>query len=203
MTTFCDNINKFEEIVKILDSEIKTVKTLIKEIKKNYNNDIKKKTKKIKDSDSTVIKKKHGITEPKILPKNINEFIKYALKNKKLSEDFINNNNDIFEKFSTETLIARTKVNSIIHNYIKANNLYANEDKHSIFAPDDKLKKLFEIEDKEELNLKNLQSFLKRAYDKFKDDDTNVKVKKLNKEEEEDDEEEEDEEEDEEEEEEE
>lgn len=171
MTTFVDNMTKIEEVIKNLETELKSAKSLFKEIKKNYSTDIKKKGTKIKKTESNEIKKNHGITEPKVLPVNINEFIKYTLTNKKLSEDFISVNNDIFENFSTETLVARTKVNSIIHNYIKTNKLYVDEEKRSVFDPDTKLKELFEIKDKEELNLKNLQSFLKRAYDKFKSDD--------------------------------
>lgn len=169
MTTFTENITKFEELIKKLEIDFKTVKSLAKDIKKNYTTDTKKKSTKKTESSGT--KKNHGITEAKVLPTNVNEFIKYALTNNKLSEDFINNNNDIFENFSTETLVARTKVNSIIHNYIKTNKLYVDEDKRSIFDPDDKLKELFEIKDKEELNLRNIQTFLKRAYDKLKPDE--------------------------------
>jgi hypothetical protein len=171
MTTFVDNMTKLDEVMKRLETDLKSVKSLAKEMKKNYNTDTKKKGTKTKKTESNGAKKNHGITEPKVLPPNVNEFIKYTLTSKKLSEDFVNNNNDIFENFSTETLVARTKVNSIIHNYIKTNNLYVDEEKRSVFAPDSKLKELFEIKDKEELNLKNLQSFLKRAYDKFKSDD--------------------------------
>jgi hypothetical protein len=166
MTTFVDNMTKFDEVIKRLETDLKSVKSLAKEMKKNYSTDTKKKGTKTKKTESNGAKKNHGITEPKVLPPNVNEFIKYTLTSKKLSEDFVNNNNDIFENFSTETLVARTKVNSIIHNYIKTNNLYVDEEKRSVFAPDAKLKELFEIKDKEELNLKNLQSFLKRAYDK-------------------------------------
>lgn len=174
MATFDENINKLDEVIKNLESDLKTVKNLAKEIKKNYNADLKKNGKKIKKTESNGDKKMYGITEPKVLPSNVYEFIKYALVNKKLAEDFVNNN-DIFEDFTIETLVARTKVNSIIHNYIKTNNLYVDEEKRSIYKPDKKLKELFEMKNEEELNLKNIQTFLKRAYDKFKSNDKKQK----------------------------
>jgi hypothetical protein len=185
MSSITDHINKLDEVIKNLETDLKTVKSLAKEIKKNYNADVKKNgTKKTKKTESNGEKKTYGITEPKVLPPNVYEFIKYALTNKKLAEDFINNNNDIFEDFTKDTLVARTKVNSIIHNYIKSNNLYVDEvNKRSEYAPDDKLKELFEMKDKEDLNLKNIQTFLKRAYDKFKPDDQKNNNKKQKKEE--------------------
>ena len=174
-----DNFSKLEEVIKNLESDLKTVKGLAKEIKKNYNADLKKNgTKKTKKTESNGYKKTSGITEPKVLPPNVHEFIKYALTNKKLAEDFVNNNNDIFKDFTTETLVARTKVNSIIHNYIKSNNLYVDEEKRSVYKPDAKLKELFEMKNEEDLNLKNMQRFLKRAYDKFKTDDQKNKKQK-------------------------
>jgi hypothetical protein len=185
MSSITDNISKLDEVIKNLETDLKTVKGLAKEIKKNYNADLKKNgTKKTKKTESNGDKKMYGITEPKVLPPNVYEFIKYALTNKKLAEDFINNNNDIFEDFTKDTLVARTKVNSIIHNYIKTNNLYVDEvNKRSEYAPDEKLKELFEMKDKEDLNLKNIQRFLKRAYDKFKSDDPKKNNKKQKKEE--------------------
>jgi hypothetical protein len=176
MATFDENINKFDEVIKNLESDLKIAKSLAKEIKKSYNAELKKNgTKKTKKTESNGDKKTYGITEPKVLPPNIYEFIKYTLTNKKLAEDFVNNNNDIFGNFTNETLVARTKVNSIIHNYIKTNNLYVDEEKRSIYKPDKKLKELFEMKNEEELNLKNIQTFLKRAYDKFKSDDKKQK----------------------------
>jgi hypothetical protein len=185
--SFADNLSKLDEVIKNLESDLKTVKGLAKEIKKNYNTDVKKNgTKKTKKTESNGDKKTYGITEPKVLPPNVYEFIKYALTNKKLAEDFVNNNNDIFKDFTTETLVARTKVNSIIHNYIKSNNLYVDEEKRSAYKPDAKLKELFEMKNEEELNLKNIQTFLKRAYDKFKtDDQKNINKKQKQKKEDE------------------
>jgi hypothetical protein len=178
MTTFTERIDKIDEVIKKLeanrkseDVELKSLRNLVKEIKKNYNTDLKKKSTKTKKTESNGDKKTYGITEPKVLPPNVYEFIKYTLTDKLLAEDFVNNNNDIFEDFTTETLVARTKVNSIIHNYIKTNNLYVDEEKRSVYKPDAKLKELFEMKDTEDLNLKNIQTFLKRAYDKFKTDD--------------------------------
>ena len=176
MSTYDDDIKKFEEALANLD----LIKSDFKQLKKNYILNFKKKGSKTKTSDSTEPKKCYGITEPKVLPPNIYEFIKFCLTKKKLSEEFINKNNDIFENFTVETKIARTTVNSVIHNYIKANNLYEDENKRSVFKPDAKLKNLFDIEDNEELNLKNLQTFLKRAYDKYKTNDE-VKTKKQSK----------------------
>jgi hypothetical protein len=176
MSSYDDDIKKFDEALANLD----LIKSDVKQLKKNYISNLKKKGSKTKNSDSTEPKKCYGITEPKVLPPNIYEFIKFCLTKKKLSEDFVNKNNDIFENFTVETKIARTTVNSVIHNYIKANDLYEDEKKHSVFKPDAKLKNLFDIEDNEELNLKNLQTFLKRAYDKYKTNDE-VKTKKQSK----------------------
>jgi len=190
MTTFTERIDKIDEIIKKLevnrkleDLELKSLRNLVKEIKKNHNTDFKKKGTKTKKTESIGDNKKYGITEPKVLPSNVYEFIKYTLTNNKLADEFVNNNNDIFEDFTIETLVARTKVNSIIHNYIKTNNLYVDEEKRSVYKPDAKLKELFEMKDTEDLNLKNIQTFLKRAYDKFKTDDPK-KDKKQKKEEE-------------------
>ena len=176
MSTYDDDIKKFDEIVAAIDQ----FKIDVKQLKKNFILNFKKKGSKTKTSDSTEPKKCYGITEPKVLPPNIYEFIKFCLTKKKLSEEFVNKNNDIFENFTVETKIARTTVNSVIHNYIKANNLYEDENKRSVFKPDAKLKNLFDIEDNEVVNLKNLQTFLKRAYDKYKTNDE-VKTKKQSK----------------------
>jgi hypothetical protein len=176
MSSYDDDIKKFDEALANLD----LIKSDVKQLKKNYISNLKKKGSKTKNSDSTEPKKCYGITEPKVLPPNIYEFIKFCLTKKKLPEEFVNKNNDIFENFTVETKIARTTVNSVIHNYIKANNLYEDENKRSVFKPDAKLKNLFDIEDNEVVNLKNLQTFLKRAYDKYKTNDE-VKTKKQSK----------------------
>ena len=176
MSSYDDDIKKFDEVLANLD----VIKSDVKQLKKNYISNLKKKGSKTKNSDSTEPKKCYGITEPKVLPPNIYEFIKFCLTKKKLSEEFVNKNNDIFENFTVETKIARTTVNSVIHNYIKANNLYEDENKRSVFKPDAKLKNLFDIEDNEVVNLKNLQTFLKRAYDKYKTNDE-VQTKKQSK----------------------
>jgi hypothetical protein len=176
MSSYDDDIKKFDEALANLD----LIKSDVKQLKKNYISNLKKKGSKTKNSDSTEPKKCYGITEPKVLPPNIYEFIKFCLTKKKLPEEFVNKNNDIFENFTVETKIARTTVNSVIHNYIKANNLYKDENNHSVFKSDAKLKNLFDIEDNEVLNLKNLQTFLKRAYDKYKTNDE-VKTKKQSK----------------------
>lgn len=176
MSTYDDDIKKFEEALANLD----LIKSDFKQLKKNYILNFKKKGSKTKTSDSTEPKKCYGITEPKVLPPNIYEFIKFCLTKNKLSEEFVNKNNAIFENFTVETKIARTTVNSVIHNYIKTNDLYKDENNHSVFKSDAKLKNLFDIEDNEVLNLKNLQTFLKRAYDKYKTNDE-VKTKKQSK----------------------
>ena len=176
MSTYDDDIKKFDEAMANLD----LIKSDFKQLKKKYILNFKKKGSKTKNTDSTEPKKCYGITEPKILPSNIHEFIKFSLTKNKLSKEFIENNNDIFENFTVETKIARTKVNSIIHNYIKTNNLYADENKRSVFKPDAKLTELFDIEDNDILNLQNIQTFLKRAYDKYKTNEE-VKTKKQSK----------------------
>ena len=174
-----EKIDKIEELVKKIEinqksdsSDLKTLQNLIKEIRKS--SEFKKKSTKKSDSDPNEVKKTYGITEPKLLPPNVYKFIEEAIANKKLSADFITSN-DIFVNFTNTTLVARTKVNSIIHNYIKTNNLYVDEEKRSIYKPDKKLKELFEMKNEEELNLKNIQTFLKRAYDKFKSNDKKQK----------------------------
>ena len=192
--SIAEKIDKIEELVKNIEinhksesSDLKTIQNLIKEVRKSSN--FKKKSNKKSDTDpeSTEVKKPtYGITEPKLLAPNVFKFIEEALANKKLSSEFVSSN-DIFVNFTNTTLVARTKVNSIIHNYIKTNNLYVDIEKRSIYKPDDKLKELFEMTDKEDLNLKNIQTFLKRAYDKFKVDDKDKlsdedkKVKKVKK----------------------
>jgi hypothetical protein len=190
-----EKIDKMEELVKKMEinhksdsSDLKVLQNLIKEVRKSPEFKKKNTKKSDSDSDSNKVKKTYGITEPKLLPHNVYKFIEEAIANKKLSEDFITSN-EIFVNFTNTTLVARTKVNSIIHNYIKTNNLYADQDKRSIYKPDNKLKELFEMSDEENLNLKNIQTFLKRAYDKFKSDDKDKssssdddkKVKKVTK----------------------
>ena len=176
MSSYDDDIKKFDEALANLDQ----IKSDFKQLKKNYILNLKKKGSKTKTSDSTEPKKCYGITEPKILPPNIYEFIKYCLTKNKLHEEFVNKNSDIFENFTVETKIARTTVNAIIHNYIKTNRLYADEVKRSVFKHDTKLKDLFNIEENEVLNIKNLQTFLKRAYDKYKTNEE-VQTKKQSK----------------------
>jgi len=193
--SIAEKIDKIEELVKNIEinhksesSDLKTIQNLIKEVRKS--SEFKKKSNKKSDTESNDVgfkKPTYGITEPKLLPPNVYKFIEEALANKKLSSEFVSSN-DIFVNFTTTTLVARTKVNSIIHNYIKTNNLYVDIEKRSIYKPDDKLKELFEMTDKEDLNLKNIQTFLKRAYDKFKVEDNkdkssdeDKKVKKVKK----------------------
>jgi len=189
MTSFIDNHTKLEELIKNFENDLKNIKNVIKELKKSHASETKGKKNKSKNPEDKKIKKAYGITEKVVLPPNVNEFIKYTLDNKKLDEEFIKINSDIFNDFDKETLVARTKVNSIIHNYIKTNKLYINEDKRTEFAPDDKLKELFDMKENEELHLRNIQSYLKRAYDKFKTSDdkkSKAKTKKSDEEEEED-----------------
>jgi hypothetical protein len=178
MSSFLENYTKLEELIKNLETDLKTIKNLSKEIKKTYTLENKGKKSKTKKSDNKEVRKAYGITEKVILPPNVNEFVKYTLDNKKISEEFIKNNSDIFDSFDKDTLVARTKVNSIIHNYIKTNNLYINEEKRTEFKPDDKLKVLFDMKENEELNLRNIQTYLKRAYDKFKTTDKKKESKK-------------------------
>jgi len=166
---------KIDELIKSLDE----TKALAKEMKKNFKSLNKKKTTKTSDSsESNDNKKKYGIIEPKVLPTNVYDFIKYALTNNKLSDNFVDSNNDIYKNFTSETLVARTKVYSTIINYIKTNNLYLDENNRSVYDPDEKLKELFEMKNEEVLNFKNIQTFLKRAYDKFKTDDQKDKKQK-------------------------
>jgi len=166
---------KIDELIKSLDE----TKALAKEMKKNFKSLNKKKTTKTSDSsESNDNKKKYGIIEPKVLPTNVYDFIKYALTNNKLSDNFVDSNNDIYKNFTSETLVARTKVYSTILNYIKTNNLYLDENNRSVYDPDEKLKELFEMKNEEVLNFKNIQTFLKRAYDKFKTDDQKDKKQK-------------------------
>lgn len=185
MTSFIDNHTKLEELIKNFENDLKTIKNIVKELKKSHTSETKGKKNKSKNSENKEARKAYGITEKVILPPNVNEFIKYTLDSKKLDPEFIKNNSDIFDDFTKETLVARTKINSIIHNYIKTNKLYINEDKRTEFAPDNKLKELFDMKDNEELHLRNIQSYLKRAYDKFKtSDDKKAKTKKSKEEEE-------------------
>ena len=123
-----EKIDKIEELVKKIEinhksdsSDLKILQNLIKEVRKS--SDFKKKNNKKSETDSNEIKKTYGITEPKLLPPNVYKFIEEALADKKLSEDFITSN-EIFVNFTNATLVARTKVNSIIHNYIKTNKFY-------------------------------------------------------------------------------
>jgi hypothetical protein len=164
MSSLTDIQSKIDESLKKIQLEQKNLNSLIKELFKLN----KVKNKKTKDNTENKVKKSGGITEKRILPPNVNEFIKYALSNNKLSDNFVKDNQEIFENFSSETLVARTKVFSIINNYIKTNNLYKNDGTRVKFLPDDKLKNLFEIKDSKELNLNNLQSFIKIPYDKYK-----------------------------------
>ena len=78
--------------------------------------------------------------------------VRLTLDKAEISDYSISFYNDIFENFTVETKIARTTVNSVIHNYIKANNLYKDENNHSVFKSDAKLKNLFDIEDKKHNN---------------------------------------------------
>ncbi len=73
MSSYDDDIKKFDEALANLD----LIKSDVKQLKKNYISNLKKKGSKTKNSDSTEPKKCYGITEPKVLPPNIYEFIKF------------------------------------------------------------------------------------------------------------------------------
>ena len=164
-----DKIDKIEEIFKKMEinnksdtSDLKIIQNLIKEVRKS--SEYKKKNKKSdSETDSNEAKPTYGITEPKLLPPNVFKFIEEALANKKLSEDFISSN-EIFVNFSSTTLVARTKVNSIIHNYIKTNNLYGRGHNQNIIYPDDKIRKLFSLNDNQTLDFSSISLNIDNLY---------------------------------------
>lgn len=63
------------------------------------------------------------------------------------------------------TLMARTEVSKLIHEYVKANKLQ-NEENRRVIKPDQKLQKLLNIQAKDELTYFNLQKYLKPHFRK-------------------------------------
>jgi len=61
------------------------------------------------------------------------------------------------------TEIARTEVTRALVSYIKANNL-ENDKNHKVIEPDEKLKKLLEIEDGQELTYFNIQKYMNKHF---------------------------------------
>ena len=63
------------------------------------------------------------------------------------------------------TLLARTVVTKMIYQYIKDNGLQLEEDKRRI-KPDSRIKKLFQLEQGDELTFQNFQTHMKKLYPK-------------------------------------
>ena len=68
--------------------------------------------------------------------------------------------------------LPRTKLTKMVYDYVKENSLQDPKDKRRIF-PDDTVKKLFHLNDSDELHFNNFQTYMKRLYDRSfeKDDD--------------------------------
>lgn len=61
--------------------------------------------------------------------------------------------------------IARTKLTKMVYDYVRDNNLQNPKDRRIIF-PDDAIKKLFHLNDNDELHFNNFQTYMKRLYNR-------------------------------------
>lgn len=123
----------------------KLIKTTIDKLNKIHKKEIKssgKKSKKEKDPNAP----KHGILKPTEVPKEIAEFLQLD---------------------DPDELLPRTTVTKKIYEYISKHKLQDEENK-TIIHPDKKLKKVFKMEDDEELTIKTFGTFLARCYPKSK-----------------------------------
>ena len=68
--------------------------------------------------------------------------------------------------------LPRTMLTKMVYDYVKENSLQDPKDKRRIF-PDDTVKKLFHLNDSDELHFNNFQTYMKRLYDRSfeKDED--------------------------------
>ena len=72
--------------------------------------------------------------------------------------------------------LPRTMLTKMVYDYVKENTLQDPKDKRRIF-PDDTVKKLFHLNDSDELHFNNFQTYMKRLYDRSfekEDDDASL-----------------------------
>jgi chromatin remodeling complex protein RSC6 len=142
--TFESTFIELKEAMGVHNEQMKVLKSMMEKLNKIHKKEIKiagKKKKKEKDPNAP----KFGIAAPSEVPKEVAEFLDLDPKKK----------------------LARTEITKKLYGYIDKNNL-KDEDKKSLIHPDKKLKKLFKMDNNEELTIQSFAKFLSRCYPKKK-----------------------------------
>jgi chromatin remodeling complex protein RSC6 len=143
--------NDILNIINEINDDYNTCLLLLKKIKKN-NNKLTKIVKKKKEKKHIKKNVKKGICHKKNIPKKI----------------------ALFFNLEEDCLMSRIEVTRKFYKYIKENNLYYKKDRR-MFIADEKLKKIFNLEDNinDELDIKNkkilsvytIQTYIKKCYE--------------------------------------
>jgi chromatin remodeling complex protein RSC6 len=129
-----ESLSQFKTMITDLQQEVKDLEKKVKKQVKNY----KKEAEKSKNKGN---RKPSGFAKPTKVTKELCDFLN--------------------QKEGTE--IARTEVTKTIIQYIQTHNLQ-NKENTKLILPDDKLKFLLGIDDKEELTFFNLQKYMNKHF---------------------------------------
>lgn len=135
---FEQQFKAIEKSLFLFKSQINTLQNQLKTLDKNVKREMKTLKKDALKNKSKGNRKPSGFAKPSVISAELSEFM-----NKKLKEQ-----------------VARTEVTQFIINYIKENNLADSKN----IKPDDKLKKLLDINDDDEITYFNIQKFMNKHF---------------------------------------
>lgn len=190
-------IQKYEKELKELDKKRKDLEKDEKEIISKRNDCMKKiecdttwitkysakMTKNVSDENKPKRKVDSGMMRPKVIPLKCLDFIKKIVKDKSINEKFLTKEYEYTDpeddtkviKYKLENikdthLMPQQALSCLVNNYLKFNNLYA-EDSKKLFKPDAMIINLLNIKDGEKITFEQFQRYAKRMYsDNIKED---------------------------------
>jgi len=140
-TVFLNKLQMFVEKVAVINKEVKELQSIGKTLEKEFNNIVKVMSKQKHKSKSNENRTLSGFAMPSLLSKELYGFL----------------------NIDEGTRIPRKDVTRMINEYIKQNNLRNESDRRKIL-PDEKLKKIFNSSDTDEVTYFNLQTFMKHHF---------------------------------------
>lgn len=138
---FVGKLNNFIAKVSFINKEVKELQSIGKTLEKDFNNVIKVLSKQKNKNKNNENRSGFGFAMPSLLSDELYDFL----------------------KLEKGTLIPRNVVTRMLNEYIKSNNLRNDSDKRKLL-PDDKLKKIFNCTDKDDVTYFNLQTYIKHHF---------------------------------------
>lgn len=138
---FYTKLSNFISKIASINKEVKELQTMGKTLEKDFNNVIKVLSKQKNKNKNSELKRASGFAMPSLLSTELYQFL----------------------GITEGELVPRTDVTKLLNNYIVENGLRNEEDKRQIL-PDEKLKKILNCTDDDDVHYFNLQQFLKHHF---------------------------------------